>query len=136
MDRNRRKVAHVPHTIDIDVIAGLEEKFRSQFERTSSNRFRSPKDMQYAFAYSYFLISEQKWPYEIEQYDKNWYYLSVKGDPRDVIRRLTVIKTLRKKFTCINDDIEYDDPHHARVLKTLLKNFYKSLFSQKSSFEL
>jgi hypothetical protein len=36
----------------------LQDKFKAEFERTSSNRFRSSTDMQYAFSYNYFIMSE------------------------------------------------------------------------------
>ena len=36
----------------------LQNKFRVEFERTSQNRFRNTNDMQFAFSYNYFVMSE------------------------------------------------------------------------------
>lgn len=54
----RKVPAHMPHFIDRRIMSRLQDKFRSQFDQTSSNRFRSKNDMQYAFAYYYYVMSE------------------------------------------------------------------------------
>ncbi|XP_014209728.1 N-acetylglucosamine-1-phosphotransferase subunits alpha/beta [Copidosoma floridanum] len=56
----RRKVpAHMPHLLNRTVIAEMQEKFALEFDKTSSHRVRDPEDMQFAFSYFYFLISEK-----------------------------------------------------------------------------
>jgi UDP-N-acetylglucosamine-lysosomal-enzyme len=37
----------------------VQDKFRNEFARTSANRFRAATDIQFAFAYYYFLMSER-----------------------------------------------------------------------------
>ncbi|KAL6078212.1 N-acetylglucosamine-1-phosphate transferase subunits alpha and beta [Balamuthia mandrillaris] len=55
----RNVIAHMPHMIDIQVMERLQARWPEHFAETSSHRFRSPKDMQYAFSYFYFLIHEK-----------------------------------------------------------------------------
>ncbi|RZF40440.1 hypothetical protein LSTR_LSTR013902 [Laodelphax striatellus] len=56
----RRKVpAHMPHLIDKTIITELQTTFPDEFEQTSSRKIRSSNDMQFAFSYFYFLMSEE-----------------------------------------------------------------------------
>lgn len=52
----RKVPAHMPHFISKDVMEELQARFPSQFEETSSHKLRSPRDMQYAFSYMYYII--------------------------------------------------------------------------------
>jgi len=55
----RRSVpAHMPHLIDKAIIADLQSWYPQDFARTSSHRFRSGSDMQFAFSYFYFMMNE------------------------------------------------------------------------------
>ena len=54
----RKVPAHMPHMIDRDIMNTLQLKFKNEFEATSANRWRTSTDMQYAFSYYYFVISE------------------------------------------------------------------------------
>jgi UDP-N-acetylglucosamine-lysosomal-enzyme len=45
----------MPHFIDREVMAELQGEFPTQWEATSTHRFRSSTDMQYGFAYFYYL---------------------------------------------------------------------------------
>ncbi|KAK2588199.1 hypothetical protein KPH14_004236 [Odynerus spinipes] len=55
----RRKVpAHMPHLIDKWIVNSMQKKFKSDFIKTSSHKVRSAEDMQFAFSYFYFLMSE------------------------------------------------------------------------------
>ncbi|KAK3907559.1 N-acetylglucosamine-1-phosphotransferase subunits alpha/beta [Frankliniella fusca] len=56
----RRVPAHAPHLIDKHIMQELQEKFPKEWEETSSHKLRSPKDMQFAFSYFYFLMSEER----------------------------------------------------------------------------
>ena len=57
----RRKVpAHMPHMIDKTVVEKMQKKFPREFDKTSSHRLRSSEDMQFAFSYFYFLLSEKR----------------------------------------------------------------------------
>ena len=54
----RKVPAHMPHFIDRQIMRKLQSKFSNEYARTSANRFRSSDDMQYAFAYYYYVMSE------------------------------------------------------------------------------
>lgn len=54
----RKVPAHMPHFIDKQIMHELQKKFSENFEKTSQNRFRTAQDMQYAFSYYYFVMSE------------------------------------------------------------------------------
>ncbi|XP_058800867.1 N-acetylglucosamine-1-phosphotransferase subunits alpha/beta [Phymastichus coffea] len=57
----RRKVpAHMPHLLNRFVISKMQEKFAEEFDKTSSHRVRDSEDMQFAFSYFYFLLSERR----------------------------------------------------------------------------
>ncbi|XP_045104372.1 N-acetylglucosamine-1-phosphotransferase subunits alpha/beta-like [Portunus trituberculatus] len=56
----RRVPAHMPHFISKGVMESLQEKFREEFELTSSHRIRKANDMQYAFSYYFYLMSEKR----------------------------------------------------------------------------
>lgn len=55
--RSQRKApAHMPHFIDRGFVQSLEERFPKEWDATSSHRFRDPEDIQYAFAYFYWVM--------------------------------------------------------------------------------
>lgn len=51
--------SHMPFYLQKDVINRMHNLWKSEFEETSSNRFRSTRDMQFALSYFYFLMSER-----------------------------------------------------------------------------
>ncbi|KAH8025420.1 hypothetical protein HPB51_007732 [Rhipicephalus microplus] len=55
----RKVPSHMAHMIDVEVMKRLQDKFPEEFDRTSSHKIRSPDDMQFAFSYFYFLMSEK-----------------------------------------------------------------------------
>lgn len=56
----RRVPAHMPHLIDKWIAADMQKKFKHEFKRTSNHKVRSSEDMQFAFSYFYFLMSEKR----------------------------------------------------------------------------
>lgn len=56
----RRVPAHMPHLIDKWIVADMQQKFEHEFKKTSSHKVRNSEDMQYAFSYFYFLMSEKR----------------------------------------------------------------------------
>ena len=57
---DRKVIAHMPHMIDVEVMEELQTVFHDDFEATGNRRFRSPKDIQYSFAYFYWLMEGTK----------------------------------------------------------------------------
>eukprot|EP00054_Salpingoeca_dolichothecata_P026884 m.194339 g.194339 ORF g.194339 m.194339 type:complete len:327 (-) comp25794_c0_seq7:31-1011(-) len=53
----RKVIAHMPHFIDRDVLNECQERFPVEWDRTSSHKVRHGEDMQFAFAYMYYLMS-------------------------------------------------------------------------------
>ncbi|CAH1403368.1 unnamed protein product [Nezara viridula] len=66
----RKVPAHMPHLIDKVILNLLHSKFQKQFEETSSHRFRSANDMQFAFSYFQFILSEREMLSDYEIFDK------------------------------------------------------------------
>lgn len=56
----RRVPAHMPHLIDKSIVNNMQEKFKFEFQKTSSHKVRDSEDMQFAFSYFYFLASEKR----------------------------------------------------------------------------
>nr|XP_031827521.1 N-acetylglucosamine-1-phosphotransferase subunits alpha/beta isoform X2 [Nomia melanderi] len=56
----KRVPAHMPHLIDKWIVANMQTKFENEFKKTSSHKVRNSKDMQFAFSYFYFLMSEKR----------------------------------------------------------------------------
>jgi len=54
--RTRKVPAHMPHLIDRIAMHQLQRTFPAEFQATSAHRFRSSADVQYAFAYMWWLI--------------------------------------------------------------------------------
>jgi UDP-N-acetylglucosamine-lysosomal-enzyme len=44
--------------IDVPIMQRLQSKFPDDFHRTSSHKFRASDDVQYAFAYFWFLMED------------------------------------------------------------------------------
>uniref|UniRef100_T1IXU8 LNR domain-containing protein n=1 Tax=Strigamia maritima TaxID=126957 RepID=T1IXU8_STRMM len=57
---SRKVPAHMAHMMDVDIITDLQARFPKEFEQTSSNKIRSTSDMQFAFSFFYFVMSEKK----------------------------------------------------------------------------
>ncbi|XP_033154779.1 N-acetylglucosamine-1-phosphotransferase subunits alpha/beta [Drosophila mauritiana] len=56
----RHVLAHVGFLIDKDIVEAMQRRFHQQVLDTAHQRFRAPTDLQYAFAYYSFLMSETK----------------------------------------------------------------------------
>eukprot|EP00047_Mylnosiga_fluctuans_P003985 m.232102 g.232102 ORF g.232102 m.232102 type:complete len:1323 (+) comp12300_c0_seq1:20-3988(+) len=62
----RRVIAHMPHMLDRDILAELEARFWHEWDATSSHSLRSGNDMQYAFAYFYYLVGQAR-PFNVSE---------------------------------------------------------------------
>ncbi|CAM1302043.1 Uncharacterised protein g3139 [Pycnogonum litorale] len=58
--QTRRVPGHIAHLIDKNIMYKLQEKFPSEFDKTSSHKIRSKDDMQFSFSYFYFLMSDMR----------------------------------------------------------------------------
>jgi hypothetical protein len=57
---NRKVPAHLPHLIDTEIMEEMQQMFKEEWQSTSAHRFRSPRDMQYAFSYYYYVMNRNK----------------------------------------------------------------------------
>uniref|UniRef100_A0A182WG63 LNR domain-containing protein n=1 Tax=Anopheles minimus TaxID=112268 RepID=A0A182WG63_9DIPT len=55
---NRKVLAHVGFLLDVQIVESMLERFPAEFLVTKQHRFRAKDDMQYAFSYYHFLMSE------------------------------------------------------------------------------
>ena len=58
--KNRKVPAHMSHFIDVDITRRMQHAFQDEFDETSRHKLRSETDMQFAFSYFYFLLSETR----------------------------------------------------------------------------
>lgn len=56
----RMVVSHIPHLVDKNVFGEMRRKFSTEWRRTSQHRLRQSDDMQFAFAYFHYLMSETR----------------------------------------------------------------------------
>ena len=56
-NEQRKVPAHMPHFINRRVMQKLQKEFEDQWHETSQHRFRSSTDLQYGFAYFYYLMN-------------------------------------------------------------------------------
>jgi hypothetical protein len=99
----RKMIAHMPHFIDRDIMYEMQGKFRDDFVRTSSHRLRHETDMQYAFAYFYYILNE-KIGYDahtfFNQYDRDQNFL-LTGNELALIR-LAIEDIYNRLKNCTN----------------------------------
>ncbi|KAG7159870.1 N-acetylglucosamine-1-phosphotransferase subunits alpha/beta-like [Homarus americanus] len=55
----RRVPAHMPHLISKKIMENLQDRFKEEYQLTSFHKIRQANDMQYAFSYFFFLMSEK-----------------------------------------------------------------------------
>ncbi|BFZ05151.1 hypothetical protein BsWGS_08190 [Bradybaena similaris] len=53
---SRKVPGHMPHMIDKNIMQELQDRFPMEWDATSSHKIRSSTDMQYAFAYYYYVM--------------------------------------------------------------------------------
>lgn len=57
--KSRHVIAHVGFFLDLEILAAMHRRFHKEFRRTQKHRLRNPDDMQFAFSYYHFLMSER-----------------------------------------------------------------------------
>ena len=77
---------------------------------------------------------ESKYKHEIVGEDDIAFKM-IKNNATRVLKQLDEIRKNKKKFICLNDNIEHDKVN-ASVVKGILVDFYESLFPTPSQFEL
>lgn len=54
--QSRKVPAHMPHMIDKNIVYEMQSIWPAEFAATSSHRFRSSSDIQFAFSYFYYMM--------------------------------------------------------------------------------
>lgn len=132
---SRRVPAHVPHYFDRDIISEMVKKYSTDFDTTSSSRFRRADNMQFAFSFYYFVIHEGKWRYE-RLGESEMKFFMIQDKSSQIQPKLDLFKRRPRKFACFNDDIDYGKVNQAIKLRKVVNNFFVSYFPKKSTFEL
>jgi len=102
----RKVIAHMPHFIDVDIMTDLVARFPQEWEQTSSHRLRSGQDMQYAFAYFYYLMSVE----DLFNTDEEFGNLDTDGDGLLSVHELrTLISKLYELPTTLDDWAHFED---------------------------
>lgn len=57
---SRKVIAHMPHYINKAIMEDLVAAFPAEWDATSSHQLRSGADMQYAFAYMYYMMGQAR----------------------------------------------------------------------------
>jgi len=120
----RKVPAHMPHFIDREVLAELQAAYPVEFDATSQHRFRSSTDMQYSFAYFYWLQNtknNQDLPWEALWRDELDVDHSGYLDQNELLTLTSMAKgkepsseDLEEMITCLSISAENlsHDPHH------------------------
>ncbi len=77
---------------------------------------------------------ESKFKHEIVG-EEDIAFKMIKNNATHVLKQLDEIRKNKKKFICLNDNIDHDKVN-ASVVKGILVDFYESLFPTQSQFEL
>jgi len=91
--QERYVIAHMPHMIDTEIFWAARRKWWTQWEATSSNRFRSASDMQFSFAYFNFMIEAAEEPDPMEVLES----ADVDGDGRLSFEELRLLARLTNR---------------------------------------
>jgi UDP-N-acetylglucosamine-lysosomal-enzyme len=133
----RKVPSHVPHLISIDIMNSLQEKFKDEFEKTSSNRFRDGSDMQYAFSYYYYIMNE------LDVFDEQRMFDQIDMDSNGYVDDIEVTIALfklvsiergnsfsqkikaSKAFTSLLDECRNNNTHNTTLTKLNRHGFLK-----------
>lgn len=130
--------AHMPRLYDQAILHALENDFAAEYQKTSSNQFRSEDDV--ALSVLYFGYAANAWP----QKDKpktillNWhtptsFFEMLTPNLRLMLYRFYEILKMRPKSFCLNDDL--DQSLTSKMVQVSLSVFLKLYFPTRSAYE-
>eukprot|EP00794_Sanderia_malayensis_P020317 gene20317-22316_t len=80
--------------------------------------------------------SKKKLKYQFEEMnDEDVTFKMIRNNVSHVVFQLDWIRKNRRKFVCLNDNIDHANPQ-AKIIRAVLKDFFESMFPRKSQFEL
>ncbi|XP_060593857.1 N-acetylglucosamine-1-phosphotransferase subunits alpha/beta-like [Ruditapes philippinarum] len=135
--RIRKVPAHTPLFIKKTVFQDFVKRFPNEIKATTKNKIRSPLDFQFEFSYVYFQMEGQSSARFKAFYSSSLYSFVMLFANEDKARKdLDMLRKTKKKFICLNDDIDYKKTREAQVTVRLLHEFYEAMFPKRSSFEI
>lgn len=99
----RKVPSHIAHFVDADVMSRLTTRFYDAFDVTSSHKIRSSNDMQFAFSYYYYLMSEMESVTTNEIFDMFDTDNSGTWSDREIRTVLARLHDLPLDFVAVND---------------------------------
>ncbi len=75
-----------------------------------------------------------KYRYE-EMSDDDVTFKMIRNNVSQLVFQLDWIRKNKRKFVCLNDNIDHGNPQ-AKIIRTILRDFYESMFPKQSQFEL
>ncbi|MEM5788499.1 MAG: Stealth CR1 domain-containing protein [Syntrophobacteraceae bacterium] len=127
--KRRRHVRHWPLMIDKSLL-----KNGPEIRGTVASRFRCASDIALEYAYCHTLLADRPpkavvVPYW-EVYLRSVFHM-IKNDPATQKRQLGLLRLMRPKFFCLNDDMgDRPDPSVIELVRKFLEEYYpdKSIF--------
>ena len=114
----------------------MEIDFGPEMKRTSGHKMRSYSDLQYQFMYiNYIMESPHHFQFKTIDSTNHVGYCHLTNNYYQNLWSLSQTRNERKKFICINDDINHG-LEEAKYTYELVDSFYNEFYPEKSNFEL
>jgi hypothetical protein len=135
---HRRAIAHTPQLYDRSRVVQIQQMWRDEVARTSSNRFRAPDDLAVRILYFYSLLEGPQDPIQHEVVSGPaaaglYRFVTVGPGDMGLARSLRSIAAERPKFFCLNDD--RPDGGEPDVIRMQSKAFLHWYFRRPSRLE-
>ena len=116
----------------------MEIDFGPEMKRTSGHKLRAYNDLQFQFMYNNYLQeSPHNYQFKLIDDSDDVGYCDLTNNIWDNLWYVSKTRNERKKFICVNDDINHDLNHiWTRLTYNLINSFYNEFFPKKSQFEL
>ncbi|XP_045199526.2 N-acetylglucosamine-1-phosphotransferase subunits alpha/beta-like [Mercenaria mercenaria] len=130
--RKRRYGAHGPLFIEKKVNRDMVKRFPTEVAETCRHKMRSPLDLQFGFSYLHFLMegSNHSRRFDPRITSSSVAFLEITLNETKTRKYLNLLQKLKRKFICINDDIDYCTESRLQLRRLLLycKNFMSQCF--------
>lgn len=138
--RQRIAVGHVPVFFRTPVVRELQSIWSTEFERTSSHKFRMTEDVALHVLYPYFIIESKGEAYfPVHLIEAEWRsayaFVSVGPNLASVRNQLAGVAKRRPRFFCLNDDAGAASARTVAALDRLIGSFLEAYYPGPSSFE-
>jgi hypothetical protein len=126
--------AHCPQMYDRDLVAELESMYQEPWNRTSSHRFRSAKDLVLRIAYAGWLHARGDLQLEMLAHGSSRYSLVIlERKWRPLLKTMINLRFRTPQFFCLNDDLA--DSRQDRLILFCMRRLLSSLYPIRSIYE-